>query len=44
MLNKGPYMTEAITVLDNILHRMSGHRHKKAPLLRPLKAWGPRPR
>jgi pyruvate kinase len=39
MLNKGPHIVEAITALDDILRRMSGHQHKKAALLRRLKSW-----
>jgi pyruvate kinase len=37
MLNKGPYITQAIHVLDDILKRMSGHQHKKMARLRPLR-------
>jgi len=33
MLNKGPRVVEAITVLDDILRRMEKHQHKKQPLL-----------
>jgi pyruvate kinase len=40
MLNKGPFITEAITTLDDILRRMAGHQDKKRPLLRALQAWG----
>jgi pyruvate kinase len=40
MLNKGPYITDAIRTLDNILKRMEGHQAKKRPLLRALRAWG----
>ena len=40
MLNKGPYVTEAIRALDDILKRMAGHQAKKNPLLRALRAWG----
>jgi pyruvate kinase len=40
MLNKGPYVTEAIRMLDDILKRMAGHQTKKSPLLRALRAWG----
>ena len=40
MLNKGPYITQAIRTLDDILQRMGGHQAKKRPLLRALKAWG----
>lgn len=37
MLNKGPYIIEAITLLDDILRRMEAHQRKKTPLLRPRK-------
>ena len=36
MLNKGPYISEAIRTLTGILERMSGHVSKKHTLLRPL--------
>lgn len=39
MLNKGPYVTDAITVLDSILTRMQDHQDKKRSLLRQLHAW-----
>ena len=39
MLNKGPYIAEAIHMLDDILRRMAGHQTKKTPLLRALRAW-----
>jgi len=39
MLNKGPYITNAIRTLDDILKRMGGHQAKKRPLLRALRAW-----
>ncbi|MCI4675438.1 pyruvate kinase [Candidatus Mycolicibacterium alkanivorans] len=39
MLNKGPYITDAVATLDNILGRMAGHGYKKNPLLRSLKSW-----
>jgi len=39
MLNKGPFVTEAIVALDDILRRMAGHQNKKRPLLRALQAW-----
>ena len=39
MLNKGPFITDAIRTLDDILRRMASHQHKKAPLLRALRAW-----
>ena len=36
MLNKGPYVTEAVHVLDDILRRMHGHQAKKRAMLREL--------
>jgi pyruvate kinase len=39
MLNKGPYMSEAIGALDSILTRMHDHQYKKRSLLRRLRAW-----
>ena len=36
MLNKGPYILEAVAFLDNILQRMQVHQAKKRPLLPPL--------
>jgi pyruvate kinase len=39
MLNKGPMVVSAIATLDDILHRMASHRHKKTSLLRHLHAW-----
>jgi pyruvate kinase len=39
MLNKGPYIDTAITVLDDILRRMSRHQRKKAALLQTLHSW-----
>lgn len=41
MLNKGPCVDLAITVLDDILRRMSGHQRKKTALLRPRHSWDP---
>lgn len=38
MLNKGPFIVDAIRTLDDILQRMAGHQHKKRPLLRALRA------
>ena len=40
MLNKGPYITDAIRMLDDILRRMAGHQTKKTSLLRALRSWG----
>ncbi|MDZ7923870.1 MAG: pyruvate kinase [Marinagarivorans sp.] len=39
MLNKGPFVADAIRTLDDILRRMAGHQAKKTPLLRALRAW-----
>lgn len=39
MLNKGPFIADAIRTLDDILRRMAGHQAKKTPLLRALRAW-----
>ncbi|HYN06109.1 MAG TPA: pyruvate kinase [Vicinamibacterales bacterium] len=36
MLNKGPYVMEAVHVLDDILRRMHGHQAKKRSMLREL--------
>jgi pyruvate kinase len=36
MLNKGPYVVEAVRALDNILERMQAHQAKKSALLRHL--------
>ena len=39
MLNKGPYLSEAVTVLDDVLGRMEGHQAKKTSRLRALGVW-----
>ena len=39
MLNKGPYVAEAVTILDDVLTRMQGHQLKKTPTLRALRSW-----
>ncbi len=39
MLNKGPYILDAMRTLDDVLHRMQDHQSKKRPLLRALKSW-----
>lgn len=39
MLNKGPYINEAITMLAGILGRMKDHTQKKRSLLGRLRAW-----
>ncbi len=36
MLNKGPHILSAISMLDDILRRMQGHQHKKSAKLRKL--------
>ena len=36
MLNKGPFVVEAVQVLDDILRRMTGHQAKKRAMLREL--------
>ena len=36
MLNKGPFIRDAVTTLDNILRRMQAHQTKKRAMLRPL--------
>ncbi len=36
MLNKGPNILAAVSILDDILARMQGHQHKKSAMLRPL--------
>jgi len=36
MLNKGPYIVEAVKALDDILRRMHGHQTKKRSMLREL--------
>jgi pyruvate kinase len=36
MLNKGPYVVQAVKVLDDILRRMHGHQAKKRSMLREL--------
>jgi pyruvate kinase len=37
MLNKGPYIIEAVASLDNILRRMQAHQIKKTAMLRRLR-------
>ena len=39
MLNKGPFITEAISALSDILTRMGGHTQKKRDMLRQLRSW-----
>jgi len=39
MLNKGPFIAEAVTILDDVLVRMEAHQSKKTPQLRALHSW-----
>ncbi|MDX1995798.1 MAG: pyruvate kinase, partial [bacterium] len=39
MLNKGDYVAEAVTILDDVLTRMQAHQNKKTPQLRALHSW-----
>jgi pyruvate kinase len=41
MLNKGPYINDAVVVLDKILRRMTAHHQKRSALLRSLRSWQP---
>lgn len=39
MLNKGPFINETVTILDDVLRRMEAHQLKKTPQLRALHSW-----
>ena len=39
MLNKGPYVVEAVGVLHDVLGRMESHQTKKTSRLRALRSW-----
>jgi pyruvate kinase len=39
MLNKGPYIAEGVTILDDVLTRMQAHQRKKSAQLRALHLW-----
>jgi pyruvate kinase len=39
MLNKGPYINDAVVTIDNILGRMARHHYKKNALLQTLHSW-----
>jgi hypothetical protein len=39
MLNKGEYLAQAVTILDDVLTRMQAHQSKKTPQLRALNSW-----
>ena len=43
MLNKGPHIQQAVTVLDSILRRMQAHQSKKTSMLRQLHSWDQSP-
>jgi pyruvate kinase len=43
MLNKGPYVVEAVRVLDDIIRRMEQHQYKKRSLYRKLSVALPKP-
>jgi pyruvate kinase len=40
MLNKGPYLPEAVAFLRDVLARMDRHQSKKFARFTPLRAWG----
>jgi len=42
MLNQGPYIIEAIEVLDGILARMGQVQHKGRTLMPPIHSWDSR--
>lgn len=39
MLNKGPFIAAAVTILDDVLTRMQAHQLKKTSQLRALRSW-----
>ena len=39
MLNKGPFVGDAVTLLDDMLARMEGHQFKKVSRMRQLHSW-----
>lgn len=39
MLNKGPYIMDAVRILDDVLTRMKGHQIKKMQQMRALRSW-----
>lgn len=41
MLNKGPYINDAVVALDSILQRMADHHYKKTALMPSLHSWHP---
>jgi len=39
MLNKGEFLLEAVSIVDEVCRRMDEHQHKKTARLRALRAW-----
>jgi pyruvate kinase len=39
MLNRGPFINDALTTLVDILRRTEAHRQRRAPRLRAVRAW-----
>jgi pyruvate kinase len=39
MLNKGEFLLEAVSIVDEVCRRMHAHQHKKTARLRALRAW-----
>lgn len=39
MLNKGPFIAEVVTILNDVLMRMEAHQLKRTPQLRALHSW-----
>jgi len=39
ILNKGPFVVQAVKLLDDVLLRMQAHQDKKTPRLRALHSW-----
>jgi hypothetical protein len=39
MLNKGPFIVQAVKLLDDVLLRMQAHQNNKTPRLRALRSW-----
>jgi pyruvate kinase len=39
MLNKGDFLADAVSIVEEVCRRMGGHQHKKTARLRALQAW-----
>lgn len=39
MLNKGEFLLDALSIVDEVCRRMDTHQHKKTARLRALRAW-----